>query len=225
VGLVDNKVAPGELLKVALLAADDLEARHHHVELSLQCGASFQQHQAACGMGEQPTGCTCSLSCWSRSSLEPPTKMTRWSGGTGGQDACKRANNTGWEQRKPGDHRPGSHFRNSFIQFDMVDLGARTMCGPLASLNSVRYLMHGRRAHIHFSGYALGGRARIFTKAVNWVIYHSRRDLGYLKRVMRRGHRTSPDHRNSLYSFAETHLIRQNSADTIVVQSHLRHQN
>jgi hypothetical protein len=36
---------------------------------------------------------------------------------------------------------PGNHLRNSFIQFDIVDLGASTICGPDASLYSVRYLV------------------------------------------------------------------------------------
>ena len=35
VGLVDNEIAPVELLEVALLAAQHLEARHNHIKLAL----------------------------------------------------------------------------------------------------------------------------------------------------------------------------------------------
>ena len=34
--LVDDKIAPMELLEMILLAADNLEAGHHHVEFSLE---------------------------------------------------------------------------------------------------------------------------------------------------------------------------------------------
>jgi hypothetical protein len=40
-GLVDDKITPGEFLKVTLFTADYLEAGNHHVEFSLKEARRF----------------------------------------------------------------------------------------------------------------------------------------------------------------------------------------
>ena len=116
---VNHKISPVELLEVTLLTADNFEARDHDVEFPLQGTPSPTAHP----FGIEPlihrlNMLTQLLFAFLLGSADEDNTVVC---------KCKAENVTAPHHSFDQMSIPGSHFRNSFIQFDIVDLGARTM--------------------------------------------------------------------------------------------------
>ena len=167
VRLVDDDVAPVELLEVVLLLDDHLVAGHHHVELAhrhqvlllvrlqpRQVSRSKAKHaplpqcKQTC-QGDQPIlGPSC-LACMQRARAVVTAKPR-----IEDRNLCSEATSCGgvavrhglagtptrssWLPWNLTARMTGHHLRNSLIQLCSVDLGTITMCGPWMPRNSCR---------------------------------------------------------------------------------------